>query len=363
MSTVRLVAGCMTGTSLDGLDVAVVEIHGRGLEMRARLVASQAQPLGEVGASLRRIARQDDVTARDIAGAALAFGQLHARVVGAAAGGRSLSLIAVHGQTVFHAPPLSWQLVNPWPLVRSLRTPVLFDLRGADLAAGGQGAPITPLADWVLFRDAHASRAVVNLGGFCNVTVLPPGGPELVRGFDVCACNQLLDSLARSALKAPYDEGGRFALSGRTDPEMVSTLVGWLKEQAAAGRSLGTGDEEAPFLKHWRNIGSAEDLAASACEAIAVTIAERLPVDCRVVLAGGGTNNLALRRALEARLGHECLTTEALGVPISLREAVCMAVLGALCQDGVPITLPAVTGVPAAPIAGCWAYPESPRPA
>src|SRR6185436_14618647 len=143
----------------------------------------------------------------EIADAALALGELHARAVAKAAAGCRLDLIAAHGQTVFHAPPLSWQMLNPWPLVRDLQTSVVFDLRGADLAHGGQGAPITPLADWVLFRSNSRTRAVVNLGGFCNLTLLPPGRPDMVRGFDVCACNQLLDHIARGILQRPFDEG------------------------------------------------------------------------------------------------------------------------------------------------------------
>src|SRR5690606_34298498 len=92
-------------------------------------------------------------------------------------------LVAVHGQTVHHEPPVSWQLVNPWPIAQYADCPVVTDLRGADLAAGGQGAPITPIADWLLFRDrregagGRQTRVVVNLGGFCNITLLPGRSP------------------------------------------------------------------------------------------------------------------------------------------------------------------------------------------
>ena len=114
-------------------------------------------------------------------------------------------LVVAHGQTVFHAPPASWQLLNAAPIARAVRAPVVFDLRQADLAAGGQGAPITPLADWIMLRahgPAAAGRAIVNLGGFCNVTILPSGaGPEGVRGMDVCPCNHLLDGVARRRVR------------------------------------------------------------------------------------------------------------------------------------------------------------------
>ena len=134
----------MTGTSLDGLDAALAEVRGTGLDAAARLLGLVRRPLGSLAA-------------RFASGA--------------------IDLVAAHGQTICHAHRrgLTLQLLDPWPIARRLRVPVVHDLRRADLAAGGEGAPITPLADWVLFRSTGEDRTVVNLGGIANLTLLPAG--------------------------------------------------------------------------------------------------------------------------------------------------------------------------------------------
>ena len=223
---IRQVVGCMTGTSLDGLDAALVAIEGDGLAMRARFVRGLSRPLGPVGGALRQIAEQHPLSARAIAEIMRDFSLLHAAVVRDLLGGSPCTLVAVHGQTVIHAPPVSWQLFQAAPLAQALGVDVIHDLRAADLARGGQGAPITPLADWILFRAAQTTRVVVNLGGFCNLTVLPAGGDtSAVRGQDVCACNQVLDHLARRAFATTYDAGGQRALTGRPDAALVDLLL------------------------------------------------------------------------------------------------------------------------------------------
>lgn len=370
----RHIIGCMTGTSIDALDVALVRVEGEGLGMRAQHLAWHSQPLGETLTSrLRTIAEQGTVTAGEVAGVAHALSNAHVEAVrrllamAESAGVRKVDLAAAHGQTVHHAPPLSWQLFSAAPLAHAIGAPVVFDLRAADIARGGQGAPITPIADWVFFRSPGETRAVVNLGGFCNATLLPAGGdgPETlgaVRGFDVCACNQLLDNLARRLLNRPYDEDGSAAMSGQVNDEALEDLGGVLASQAGSRRSLGTGDEVGEWVSRFRARISPEDLAATACEGLGQAIARRLtdadPPPDRILLAGGGVRNRALVRAISGWASARVETTEAHGLPPEAREAAEIAVLGALCQDRVPITLPAVTGVPEpAPVAGAWVFP------
>ncbi|MBL8746800.1 MAG: anhydro-N-acetylmuramic acid kinase [Phycisphaerae bacterium] len=355
----RLFVGCMTGTSLDGLDVAIVEITGTGLDISPRLIDFVDRPLGEIGARLRTLADQTPMKAADIARLALEFGELHAGVIQSLLAGRRAELITVHGQTVFHAPPASWQMINPWPIVERTRCPVVCDLRGADLAAGGQGAPITPLADWTLFRGA-TSRAIINLGGFCNITLLPAstGSIELIRGMDVCACNHILDRVAQRALGKPFDEGGAAAMRGVPSTGASLELTELLQRQSALGRSLGTGDEAARWVDDRSRTLQPNDLAATAVEGLARAIAGTIPEDSEPIVAGGGARNRALIKHLGAHLVREVRTTADLGVPIHAREAVGMAVLGALASDGVPITLPRVTGRrESTPRSGLWIHP------
>jgi 1,6-anhydro-N-acetylmuramate kinase len=351
----RLAVGTMTGTSLDGLDVALVAIGGEGLSMRATLVAHRSFPLG-LAARLRDACEGKPAPAGELAGLAREFGLAHVEAIRTTVGDRRPDLVAVHGQTVFHRPPVSWQLVNPFPIADAFGCPVASDLRGADLAAGGQGAPITPLADWVLFRGP-GPRAVVNLGGFCNLTVLPPAGDAkglaAIAGFDACACNQVLDAAARAALGRPFDADGAVAAGGSADAGATARLRATLDRQRSEGRSLGTGDEAAAWVTEHAPRLAAADLLASAVAAVGGSIGAAIaaslakaghPSEGEILLAGGGARNRTLAMAIATTAGLPCRTTGDLGVPIEAREAMEMAILGMLAHDGVPTTLPQVTG-------------------
>lgn len=361
----RLVVGCMTGTSIDAIDCALVRIAGRGLELKASLVRGATQSLGALRAPLRAIAEQKPVTAGEITKLAMEFGVLHADAIGRLLGTERADLVCVHGQTIFHSPPASWQLMNPWPIVQAIRAPVVFDLRGADLAAGGQGAPITPIADRILLAarsELEGGCCVVNLGGFANATVLADvanaGGS--VRGFDICVCNQLLDRIARETMAREFDADGAEALKGKSDTSASVQLAASISESGTRNRSLGTGDESFSWLADHRGRLSAQDIAATACDAIASVIAERCCGTGPMLLAGGGSRNGALVAALRRHAGRNDTPSvhlsDEFGLSSEYREAMEFAVLGALCQDRVPITLPGVTGVSApAPISGAWA--------
>jgi 1,6-anhydro-N-acetylmuramate kinase len=344
----RLAMGFMTGTSLDALDAALVEADGTGLAMRVRMIAHATTDLGELRARLCALASGEPMDATMIAATALDFGRLHAQAAHQLAGGRRVDLAAIHGQTVMHAPPLSWQLVHPWPVAEALGCAVASDLRGADLAAGGQGAPITPLADWILFRGDQPT-AVVNLGGFCNVTLLPAAdaGPNTISGMDVCPCNHLLDAAARKAIDLPYDPDGHHAAQGRPNPLAADDLLNQLRRGLAQGRSLGSGDEGLAWFARQASL-TGPDLLATVVHAVGTcigqTIASRTRPSTRVLLAGGGARNRSLRDAIARALPPRTVdSTAAHGMPIEAREAAEMAVLGLLAWDGVPITLPAVT--------------------
>ena len=184
----RFIAGCMTGTSLDGLDVALAEVRGRGVDLEAKLLGTIGRPLDDVRGPLLDLARGAAAPPINYLRAGRRLGELHADAIAALcardlAHGATLDFVTAHGQTIWHAPDerLSWQLLDPWPIVRRLGVPVCHDLRQADLIAGGQGAPITPVADAILYRDA-GTATIVNLGGICNVTELDPAAPRGVRG-------------------------------------------------------------------------------------------------------------------------------------------------------------------------------------
>lgn len=361
--TTRLVVGCMTGTSIDAIDAALVRIKGTGMAMRAEIVRGVTRSLGPLQQPLRDLADQRAMTAGEIAALSREFALAHVEVIRELLAGERAELISVHGQTVFHQPPVSWQMISAPVIAHALQTSVVFDLRAADLAAGGQGAPITPLSDWVFFADATEARAVANLGGFCNVTLLGPREDHAISGADVCACNHLLDTIARRVMGAPFDDGGRAAASAEPDDDALDDLLGILTVQSRSKRSLGTGDEVVSWIgRHWRGGAglSGATLSATACEAIGQTLAAVLQradvMPARLLLAGGGVKNATLVAAIESCCSCRVEPTDALGVPGTYRESAAMAVLGAMCQDRVPITLSAVTGVSAPPIAGVWVH-------
>lgn len=355
----------MTGTSLDGVDAAAVRITGRGLEMGCEFIGGASAPLGVETGVLRVLGAGGEANAEAITEAARGLAADHGtaiRKVIESAG--TPDLIAIHGQTVYHREGLNWQIMDCWGISAEFGVPIVFDLRGADIARGGSGAPITPIADWVMFRDSGVSRCIVNLGGFCNVTHLPAGnGIETIRARDVCACNQVLDGIARSVLEMPFDDEGAAAMAGHPDAEATKELIRLLSTQHDEERSLGTGDEGREWIEHWRTRCTPEDLAASACAAIGSIIGKAAVGADEVYLGGGGAKNAALVRAIgEHAAPARVSALDPLGVPGVYREAAAMAVLGALCADGVAITLGQVTGVKGdAPVAGAWIFPNGPR--
>ncbi|MFH0765885.1 MAG: anhydro-N-acetylmuramic acid kinase [Calditrichota bacterium] len=358
----------MTGTSMDALDVALCRIEGIGLNLRATLVEASSWPLRDLSVFFRRASEQLPVTARDLARASHDLAMLHLEALQEISRGRRLDLICVHGQTIYHAPPLSWQLIQPTLIAHNLNVPVVYDLRAADLARGGQGAPITPLADFILFRKEGERRCIINLGGFCNHTLIPgrsgaaPGQDELlhwklrVSGGDICSCNHLLDRIARDLLGRPYDAEGSAAAGGKTLKEPLEELTKLLLNQSVGKRSLGTGDELGDWINKYRHEYAPQDLARIACAAIASVITRPVPAE-RLILAGGGTKNITLLKEIRSRSKKLVSSSDEFDIPPLSREAMAMAVLGALCQDRIPITLGQVTGSFNPPVAGTWIIP------
>jgi len=347
----------MTGTSLDALDMALVEITESGLHSCATLLYHNTFDLGALRPRLRAASQGKPFSAGDFARLALDFGNFHAasalemlKVHNSATQKHvAVDVAGIHGQTIFHAPPLSWQIINPFPIARALRCPVASDLRGADLAAGGQGAPITPLADWILFRG-HRPRAIVNLGGFCNITWLPSSVDDAakINGRDVCACNHILDHAAKLALDLDFDPEGSNAAKGSVHPLAETELTAALKNAAAQNRSLGSGDEGLDWVNQWAPQLTSCDLLATAVFAVAKSIAQSILTSTspshEVLLAGGGAMNATLCKRIEELVQRPVFNTDvASKVHISARESVAMAVLAVLAWDGFSITLPNVT--------------------
>src|SRR2546423_4223568 len=221
----RLIAGAMSGTSADGVDVAVVAVSGRGTDMRVRFIRHRHRPYD---AELRRaiFSMRETGAARlaDIAHCARRISHHYAKTLEIALAeahlkASDLAAVAAHGQTVYHAPPATMQLLDPSLLAAEIGCAVVSDFRRADCAAGGQGAPLVPFADFVLFRSAEIDRIVVNIGGIANVTCLFRAAPTLDRviAYDTGPGNCVSDHLMRrhDPDGPGYDVGGAVALRGR----------------------------------------------------------------------------------------------------------------------------------------------------
>lgn len=342
----RIAVGIMTGTSLDGIDACALRLQGRGMKLRAEHLGFASLPLDELADTLRRLSMGEPASARSIAMVRTGLGSRCSDAVDQLGLDR-IDLIAVHGQTVHHDRNGSWQLIDPTPIAQRHRCAVVNDLRSLDRAAGGEGAPITPMADWILHRGG-APRAIVNLGGFINCTLLPaehdPDPCSSIDGFDVCPCNHLLDAIARSALDCAFDEDGAMARSGSTCMEQLTPLVARLSEFRKQERSLGTGDEDLARMNALADTLGGADAAATTCAAIATTLARSLQPHAvhEVLLAGGGALNRTLVEAIGDAMGDDAVVGRL--EHGTQREAAAMAVLGALAWDGIAITLPSVTG-------------------
>jgi 1,6-anhydro-N-acetylmuramate kinase len=254
--------------------------------------------------------------------------------------------VALHGQTVLHEPPRSVAIVDPWPCALRFACPVVTDLRALDIAHGGEGAPITPIADAIIFGDEAMALDIVNLGGFCNVTRLGPGPTTRdIEGFDVCACNQVLDEASRRLLDRPWDADGEVASGGTVHAALAERIQ---RESITSqdARSMGTGDEGHDALELVAHLPPPDQLATLA-SAIAGAIAARIPGTSAIHLFGGGVHNRALVDAIEGLCPGR---TVAIGHPVCApepREALAMAVLGDRAANGEPITWSALTGTEA----------------
>ncbi len=346
----RIVIGAMSGTSIDGIDLARTTIKGVGQKLHVESIEHAAIELGGLQDRLRS-ATTNSLTAQEWTHLAHDLGELHAEGIRSAWPNTTPDLVAVHGQTLHHAPPRSLQLIDTWPIAHELRCPVVSNLRAADLAAGGQGAPITPIADYILYRN-HLSlgpMAIVNLGGFINITLLNRNRLDPPTGFDCCPCNHLLDAAAKRILNAPFDRDGKHASAGSHHERIAQDLSVNISNIRNEGRSGGSGDEGLALLEHaFSEMAelSGEDQLATIAEAIARSATRQLKSsDLKMIcLAGGGVRNAAVHTRIQAHSECPVVSSDDLGIPIEAREAAAMAVLGLMAADGVDITNPESTG-------------------
>ncbi|MBO4142844.1 anhydro-N-acetylmuramic acid kinase [Micromonospora tulbaghiae] len=379
------IVGLMSGTSYDGVDVVAAEFTADGDTLRLRPLGHRelAYPddlRAEIGALLPPAATTVEAVCRLDNRLGEVFAE--AAAAGVELAGGTADAVVSPGQTVFH-----WvedgrvrgtlQLGAPARVAARVGVPVLHDLRSADVAAGGQGAPLVPAFDALLLDPATgaAPRAALNLGGIANLTVVAPGAPVL--GYDVGPANALLDAAARRFLDRPCDVDGAHAAAGRVHEALLARLLAEPYYAApppkSTGKELFHGGYLDAALAALGEPVAADDVLATLTELTARTVADACDRHrvTEVVAAGGGVRNPTLRARLAA-LGEgrwRLRTTDELGVPAQAKEAYAFALLGWLSWHGLPGAVPSVTGASRAAVLGSWtpagpsvAAPRPPAP-
>ena len=359
----------MSGTSLDGIDAALVEVDVKDGRLGARLEAFLSIPYD---------AEQHRLLKESLAGGARELCRLNVRLgewfadaasrllkeAGVAA--RDIAAVGSHGQTVWHEPRAAdrpgatLQLGEPAVIAERLGVPVISDFRARDVAAGGQGAPLVPLIDALLFSTPDVTRAMQNIGGIANVTALPPeGAGEPVIAFDTGPGVAVIDAMVEivSGGTDHFDEDGRRASSGSASEELLAALLDDPYFSQPPPKSTGRerfGEAYAiDLVGRGRELGlTDDDLVASATALTARTIADayanllapgRLPDEC--IVSGGGARNPALMQMLAEALDPIPVTDlSALGWDPDAKEAIAFALLAHLFQAGEPGNLASVTG-------------------
>lgn len=380
----RLVLGAMSGTSSDGVTVALIRTRGRGLERWAQLVAYRTDSYPE--GLRRRIfelyppGRFEAATwlraALELADAFAESALALLREAGVAPG--EVHLLSAQGPIVYYQPPDPatgarggvLELMEPARLAEATGIPVLCDLRSADLAAGGAGAPLSVFGDFVLFRHPERGRIIQNIGGIANPTVIPAGaGWEDLLCFDTGPGNVLIDAVVSAITDGveAYDRDGVRAARGRVDLELLAELMAHPYIHRAPPKTTGREVFGVPFardvLARGRRRGLGDDdvvatVTAFTAESIAFNYRQHVLPHWRideVYLTGGGASNPTLVRMLRDRLpGLEVRPIEDLGMPSQAREAAIWAMLGDESLLGLPSNIPATSGARHPAILGKW---------
>ncbi len=358
----RLVAGAMSGTSADGVDVAIARIAGRGLGMRAELLAHHAHPYpAELKQRIFAVRKGGSLTLAELAGLGREISLAYAEAVRAALAAVNLNAgdlaaIAAHGQTLYHAPPDTIQWLDPALIAARVGCAVVSDFRRADCAAGGQGAPLVPFADYLLFRHETRHRILLNLGGIANLTFIPAGGKiEQLIAFDTGPGNCVSDWLMRELYpEGPgVDEDGRMAFLGKADETLATAVLSADYFKQPPPKSTDGPAMIDRFFAAAGDLGGRSHLPkllATAClitaGAIARAVRDLLPhFPDELIVSGGGVHNRMMMKCLGDQLhGVPISTTDSLGIPSAAKEAIAFALLGAATLDGEPSNVPCVTG-------------------
>ncbi|HEY2390964.1 MAG TPA: anhydro-N-acetylmuramic acid kinase [Candidatus Angelobacter sp.] len=379
-----IVAGVMSGTSADGVDVAVVRLQGRDSYLHYELlVHDHTEYPKAIRDAVLAAMNASQISVAELSRLNFRLGEFYAEAVHKAekkARGPKLDLVGCHGQTLYHqgspAPYLgkkiscTWQTGEGSVVAARLGVPVVSDFRPADMAAGGRGAPLVPLLDYVIFRSKDRGRIVQNIGGIANLTAIRAGAlPRDVFAFDTGPGNMVIDQLMQRLFNKPYDRGGAVARTGKIlQPVLEESLRApyfKLKAPKTAGREEFGADYAAAFLHRCGKAPKA-DVIATATALTAASMAQALE---RFVLnkgkyrdwvvSGGGTENTTLMEMLKHEADNMNLWlrhSDDFKVPSQAKEAMAFALLAYQTWNQLPGNVPSATGAERPAVLGKISY-------
>ena len=393
-----IVAGVMSGTSADGINVALVEVRGSGFSTRFKLLghyqyaypaAVREAVLAAMNATSARVA--------DLSRLNFLLGELYAAAVIASLKKsriHGLDLVGCHGQTIYHqgegAPFLgrkiacTWQTGEAAVIAGRVGAPVVSDFRPADMAAGGKGAPLVPFFDYLVYRDRRVGRIVQNIGGIANLTAIPAAAsPEQVMAFDTGPGNMVIDAVTERLFHKPYDRDGDIARQGKVLQPIIQHMLQLPFFRQRPPKTAGREQFGREFVNVFlRLFGKArrEDVVATAtaltvrsiCDAIGRFVLTTRGVRAQksgrdasatfseLIVSGGGAKNKTLVTMLDAEvrpLAFRLRLSDEFGVPSEAKEAVAFALLAYQTWHREPANVPAATGAKKPAVLGKISYP------
>jgi anhydro-N-acetylmuramic acid kinase len=380
-----IVAGVMSGTSADGIDVAIAEIMGRGFTTRLHFIGHEHYPYpAAVRKAVLEAMNAKDATVADLSRLNFALGELYADAVVRAQ--KSLKtaakLIGCHGQTIYHqGEPLSylgkkiactWQIGEGAIVAARTGIPTVSDFRPADMAAGGKGAPLVPFFDYVFYRRRTRGRILQNIGGIANLTGIPAGAtPKQLTAFDTGPGNMVIDACMETLFGKAYDADGKIAARGQVMEQVVKAIMRERYFQLTPPKTAGReefGHEFAAKLIRLCHGAKKEDIIATATALTARSIAEaisRFVIEKRakyrdLIVAGGGTKNGTLMQMLGAAVepyGLTIRTVDEFGVPSEAKEALAFALMAYETWHRRPSNVPSATGAKRPTVLGKISFP------
>ena len=379
------VIGMMSGTSADGMDVALTRISGKPPQLSAKFVAHHHVGFStSIRKSILDLANGADTSTAEISHLNFVLGEEFARAAITACRKwrvplAKVDLIGSHGQTIFHQgqsqrvqgkrrTASTLQIGEPSIIAQRTGIDTIGDFRPADIAAGGHGAPLVPFADYLLYRDAKRGRVALNIGGIANVTVIPANArPEDVIAFDTGPGNMLIDAIVEHATrgKSRYDRDAKMALSGHTIPELLASLMSELYLRKAppktAGREeFGRGYAEQCIAWGKKHRAAHEDLVRTVTVFTSLSIADafrrfifpRARITQLIVAGGGAQNPLMMAQLAAALPGIEIVSSTEWGIPSEAKEAFAFAILAYEAFHNRPNNLPSATGAKRSAVMG-----------